>query len=64
MKLPTSSRDVITSKSGNRGPQNVPHASDTSSAGSPPAIGRRAVPGYDLANEISDLSITSVGRSK
>lgn len=68
LKLPSSSRNhnQITSKSDSdhrRIPQNAPQASDTSSAGSPP--GRKVVPsGYDYATEISELSLSSAGRSK
>jgi hypothetical protein len=66
LKLPSSSRNHVASKSDSdhrRVPQNAPQASDTSSAGSPPAH-RKAVPsGYDYATEISELSLSSSGRS-
>lgn len=59
MKLPSSSRSKNDIEN-----RRVPQ-SDTSSAGSPPAHGRKAVPsGYDYATEISELSLASSGRSK
>lgn len=68
MKLPSSSRNHVSSKvesEHRRGvSQNAPQ-SDTSSAGSPPAHGRKVVPpGYDYATEMSDLNLASSGRSK
>jgi len=62
LKLPSTSRDHANALKNNRQPQNLPQTSDTSSAGSPPAHGRRIVPGYDYATEISDLAVTSAGR--
>lgn len=68
LKLPSSSRNHVGAKSESdhrRSAQNAPQASDTSSAGSPPAHGRKAVPsGYDYATDMSDLSLASAGRSK
>jgi hypothetical protein len=59
MKLPSSSRTKNEVES-----RRVPQ-SDTSSAGSPPAHGRKVVPlGYDYATEISELSLASAGRSE
>lgn len=59
LKLPSSSRE-------HRRSQAAQPISDTSSTGSPPAHARTIAPppGYDYATELSDLSITSVGRSK
>lgn len=68
MKLPSSSRNHVGSKNEvehRRSAQSAPHASDTSSAGSPPAHGRKVVPsGYDYATEMSELSLASAGRSE
>lgn len=69
MKLPSSSRNHQGPKvesDHRRGPQiGQQQTSDTSSAGSPPAHGRKIVPsGYDYATEMSDLSLASAGRSK
>lgn len=64
LKLPSSSRNHVVSKS-DSDHRRAPQASDTSSAGSPPAHGRKVVPsGYDYATEISELSLSSAGRSK
>lgn len=67
LKLPSSSRNHISSKgeSDHRRSAQVAPQSDTSSAGSPPAHGRKVVPpGYDYATEMGDLSLASSGRSK
>lgn len=68
MKLPSSSRNHVGSKNEaehRRSAQSAPHASDTSSAGSPPAHGRKVVPsGYDYATEMSELNLASAGRSE
>jgi hypothetical protein len=68
MKLPSSSRNHVCSRGDSdhrKAPQSKSHASDTSSAGSPPAHSRNAVPsGYDYATEMSELSLTSAGKSK
>ncbi|KAL7012146.1 hypothetical protein ACKWTF_014657 [Chironomus riparius] len=60
LKLPSSSRDHRRSHAG------AQPISDTSSTGSPPAHARTIAPppGYDYATELSDLSITSVGRNQ
>lgn len=68
LKLPSSSRNHFgpkTESDHRRGLQNAP-PSDTSSAGSPPAHGRKVVPpsGYDYATDMSDLSLASAARSK
>lgn len=65
MKLPSSSRNHVSSKTESDHRRSAPQASDTSSAGSPPAHGRKNVPpGYDYATEMSDLSLASAGRSE
>lgn len=65
MKLPSSSRNHVSSKNESDHRRSAPQASDTSSAGSPPAHGRKIVPpGYDYATEMSDLSLASAGRSE
>lgn len=67
MKLPSSSRNHLGSKAeaDHRRVKNAAQASDTSSAGSPPAHGRTVVPsGYDYATEMSELSLASAGRSE
>ncbi|XP_070495402.1 disco-interacting protein 2-like isoform X4 [Chironomus tepperi] len=60
LKLPSSSRDHRRSQA------SAQQISDTSSTGSPPAHARTIAPppGYDYATELSDLSITSVGRNQ
>lgn len=64
LKLPSSSRNHISSKTDSDHRRSAPQASDTSSAGSPPAHGRKVVaPGYDYATEMSDLSLAVAGRS-
>lgn len=64
MKLPSSSRNHHGASKVESDHRRVPPASDTSSAGSPPAHGRKVVPsGYDYATEMSDLSLASAGRS-
>lgn len=64
MKLPSTSRNHHGGSKVDPDHRRIP-ASDTSSAGSPPAHGRKVVPsGYDYATEMSDLSLASAGRSE
>lgn len=65
MKLPSSSRNHVSSKNESDHRRSAPLASDTSSAGSPPAHGRKIVPpGYDYATEMSDLNLASAARNQ
>lgn len=66
LKLPSSSRNHISSKTESDHRRSAPQASDTSSAGSPPAHGRKVVApsGYDYATEMSELSLASAGRNQ
>lgn len=67
LKLPSSSRDNFGKSIPERRPQNLPHQptqSDTSSAGSPPAVARRGNNSYDLASDIPELAVTSQQRSR